>query len=97
ALLRAYETAAQDGAQAPESASNRRPAAPGAVAAVVLQALTADRPQARYLVGTRWEGERVLRVLTERLIDAATSPGQQLEREALLAWVDAAWRAREAR
>jgi len=45
-------------------------------------------------VGTRWEGERVLRALTERLIDAAVSPGQQLDRETLLARVDAAWRAR---
>lgn len=85
---------AEAGAEAPESASHRRPAAPQAVAAVVLQALTEPRPQARYLVGTRWEGERVLRALTQRLIDAATSPGQQLDREALLAWVDAAWRER---
>lgn len=81
-------------ADAAESASHRRPAAPAQVAAVVLQALTEPQPQARYLVGTRWEGERVLRALTERLIDAAVSPGQQLDRAALLAWVDAAWRAR---
>ena len=36
----------------------------------------------------------MLRALTERLIDAAVSPGQQLGRDALLAWVDAAWQAR---
>jgi NAD(P)-dependent dehydrogenase (short-subunit alcohol dehydrogenase family) len=78
----------------PESATSRRPARPEQVAAVVLQALAEPRPQPRYLVGTRWEGERVLRALTERLIDAAVSPGQQLDRQMLLAWVDAAWRAR---
>ncbi len=75
----------------PESATHRRPAPPEHVAEVVLQALTAPAPLARYLVGTRWEGERVLRALTERLIDAAVSPGQQLAREDLLAWVDTAW------
>jgi NAD(P)-dependent dehydrogenase (short-subunit alcohol dehydrogenase family) len=80
--------------EAAESATQRRPATPEAVAAVVLQALSEALPSARYLVGTRWEGERVLRALTQRLIDAATSPGQQLDREALLAWVDAAWQER---
>jgi NAD(P)-dependent dehydrogenase (short-subunit alcohol dehydrogenase family) len=96
AVLAAWKAPAVDvPAVASESAENRILAAPETVADVVLQALTAARPQARYLVGTRWEGERVLRVLTERLIDAASSPGQQLSREALLAWVDAAWRERE--
>lgn len=95
ALLAAWQAPPPAAADAPESASNRKPAAPQAVAAVVLQALTEAQPLARYLVGTRWEGERVLRALTGRLIDAATSPGQQLDREKLLAWVDAAWRERE--
>jgi len=79
---------------APESATNRRAASPASVAAVVVEALGCAAPQARYLVGTRWEGERVLDALTERLIDAAISPGQSLDRTALLARIDAAWRAR---
>ena len=74
---------------APESASPRRPAAPEAVAEVVLQALLGPAPHARYLFGTRWEGERVLRTLTERLVDAATSPSQQLTRDEIVAWIDA--------
>lgn len=95
AVLAAWQApAAEAPAGAPESDTHRIAAPPAAVADVVVQALTAAQPQARYLVGTRWEGERVLRALTERLIDAATSPGQQLGREALLAWVDAAWRER---
>lgn len=95
-LLDGYTSATAAQAGEPESASHRRLADPADVAAVVLQALHEARPRARYLVGTRWEGERVLKALTTRLIDAAQSPGQQLGREQLLAWVDAAWREREA-
>jgi NAD(P)-dependent dehydrogenase (short-subunit alcohol dehydrogenase family) len=71
----------------PESATNRRLSSPEAVAAVALQALLDAGPQARYLVGTRWEGERVLRALSERLLDAARSPAQGMDREALFAWI----------
>jgi NAD(P)-dependent dehydrogenase (short-subunit alcohol dehydrogenase family) len=74
-------------ADAPESASHRKPAAPEKVAAVVLQALLDPAPPARYLVGTRWEGDRVLAALAERLVDAAQSPSHQLTREETLAWV----------
>jgi NAD(P)-dependent dehydrogenase (short-subunit alcohol dehydrogenase family) len=93
-VLSGMDAPAVPGTDEPESSTHRRPARPQDVAAVVMAALTAAQPQARYLVGTRWEGERVLDALTERLLDAATSPGQQLGREALLARVDAAWQAR---
>jgi NAD(P)-dependent dehydrogenase (short-subunit alcohol dehydrogenase family) len=93
-VLQAPPQPRADNGDQPESATHRRPAPPEHVADVVIQALTARAPQARYLVGTRGEGERVLRALTERLIDAATSSGQQRGREDLLAWVDAAWRER---
>ena len=43
-------------------------------AAVVLQALFDATPQTRYLVGTRWEGDRVTTVLSGRLLDAGPSP-----------------------
>ncbi len=78
-----------DAPEPPESATQRRPAAPEAVAEVVLQALLDPAPHVRYLFGTRWEGERVLRTLTERLVDAATSPSQHLTRDEIVAWVDA--------
>lgn len=78
----------------PESAGNRRFAEPAAVADVVLQALVSPTPRARYLVGTRWESDRVVDALTERLLDAATSPSQDLSEEALLERVRRAWRAR---
>ncbi len=77
---------------APESALNRRFAPPSAVAAVVMQALQSPQPQARYLVGTRWESDRVVDALITRLIDAARSPSQGMDEAALLERVRQAWR-----
>lgn len=71
----------------PESAGNRCHAPPGFVAAVVMQALFDTVPQARYLVGTRWEGDRVIAALIERLLDAASSPSHRLTADELLALV----------
>lgn len=79
---------------APESATNRRFAEPAAVAGVVLQVLTTAVPQARHLVGTRWESDRVVDALITRLIDVAQSPSQQMDEEALLARVRDALRGR---
>jgi len=78
----------------PESAANRVHAPPEAVARVVLEALQAPTPQARYLVGTRWESDRVVDALITRLIDAARAPSQALDDEALLARVRQALRLR---
>ena len=78
----------------PESASNRRHAAPEQVAAVVLQALQAALPQARYLVGTRWEGDRVIDALIDRLLDAAGSPAHTMTAQELAARIDARRRER---
>lgn len=61
-------------AEEPESAANRKPSDPEIVAVAVLDALFAETPRPRYLVGTRWEGERVLRMLVERLLDANDCP-----------------------
>jgi NAD(P)-dependent dehydrogenase (short-subunit alcohol dehydrogenase family) len=88
AVLAAWHTPAAASEGAAESAQQRRPAPPEAVAAVVLDALLGPAPAARYLVGTRWEGERVLQTLTERLVDAALSPSQQLTRDEIVAWID---------
>lgn len=58
----------------PESATNRKPSSPEIVAVAVIDALFSANPRPRYLVGTRWEGERVLRMLAERLLDANDCP-----------------------
>lgn len=79
----------------PESASNRRPAPPQKVAEVVMRALFDASPQARYLVGTRWEGDRVIAGLSERLLDAALSPSHQWDEATFLAHCQEVWRRRE--
>ena len=76
----------------PESASNRRFAPPSAVAQVVMQALFDPSPQARYLVGTRWEGDRVVQALTQRLLDAVRSPSHHWSEADFLAHCQRAWR-----
>lgn len=79
----------------PESAANRRHAPPQEVAAVVMQALFGAQPQARYLVGTRWEGDRVIAALTERLLDAARSPSHRWDEATFIAHCQQAWRQRQ--
>ncbi|MBL8360239.1 MAG: SDR family oxidoreductase [Rubrivivax sp.] len=85
----AQPAAEPDERDEPESATHRKPCAPDVVAAVIEQALTVQAPQARYLVGTRWEGDRVLNALIERLLDAAGSPSHRLTRDELVAMIDA--------
>jgi NAD(P)-dependent dehydrogenase (short-subunit alcohol dehydrogenase family) len=58
----------------PESATNRKPSAPEIVAVAVLDALFSKSPRERYLVGTRWEGQRVIDALMDRLLDANDCP-----------------------
>jgi NAD(P)-dependent dehydrogenase (short-subunit alcohol dehydrogenase family) len=95
-VLDAWREAAPPRPDEPESAHNRRPAEPAQVAQVVLQALHEAAPDQRYLVGTGWEGRRVVDALIEWLLDAAASPGQRLDREAIVAAIDAALARRHA-
>ncbi len=83
-------------ADEPESAANRRHAAPAVVAAVVMEALFDAQPQLRYLVGTRWEGDRVIAELTARLLDAAQSPSHRWHEATFIAHCQQAWRQRQA-
>lgn len=94
AVLAAVKTPVTPRPDEPESASNRRAAPPEKVAAVVLRALFDATPQARYLVGTRWEGDRVITALIDRLVDASASPSHRLTLAELLARVEGQHRAR---
>jgi NAD(P)-dependent dehydrogenase (short-subunit alcohol dehydrogenase family) len=78
----------------PESAHNRRAAAPAVVAARVLQALQMPDPPLRHLVGTRWEGDRVIDALIDRLLDAAGSPSHEMGAAELAARIEARRRER---
>ena len=68
---------------------------PEKVAAVVMQALFDAQPRARYLVGTRWEGDRVIAALITRLLDAAQSPSHGLALSELVERLASAWQARD--
>lgn len=83
AIADAMESPAPTGPDddAPESANNRKPSSPEIVTVAALDALFSPHPRPRYLVGTRWEGGRVLRMLMQRLLDAndGSSLGYDLE------------------
>lgn len=65
---------AGESAGEPEDEGHRKPSSPEIVAVAVLDALFAEHPRARYLVGTRWEGSRVIDALLGRLLDANDCP-----------------------
>jgi len=92
ALLEAFAKApeAEPDADAPESAVNRKPSPPDIVTDAVLDALFSETPKLRYLVGTRWEGDRVLAALAERLVEANDSPSMGRSREELVDLLDRA-------
>jgi NAD(P)-dependent dehydrogenase (short-subunit alcohol dehydrogenase family) len=81
AAAAASDPGADPAADPPESETSRKPSSPEIVAVAVLDALFAERPRRRYLVGTRWEGHRVLAALMDRLLDANACPtlGHTLE------------------
>lgn len=81
---------AEPDTDAPESAENRKPSPPDIVTEAVLDALFSDAPKPRYLVGTRWEGDRIVSGLLERLVQANDSPSLGYTRDELVARLDAA-------
>jgi NAD(P)-dependent dehydrogenase (short-subunit alcohol dehydrogenase family) len=84
-----------DAADEPEDESHRKPSSPEIVTVAVLDALFAEDPRVRYLVGTRWEGSRVIDALMERLLDANDCPtlGHSLDELIAMLRVRAAERA----
>lgn len=74
--------------QAEESEHNRKPSAPGVVSEVVLEALFSPQPKLHYLVGTRWEGDRVLNALLQKLLDENDNPSHNYSRAELVALLD---------
>jgi len=80
AMSRPPEPPAMD---AEESETNRKPSPPGIVTDAVREALFSSAPRLRYMVGTKWEGDRVIHALLEKLLDENDSPQHRYSREEL--------------
>jgi NAD(P)-dependent dehydrogenase (short-subunit alcohol dehydrogenase family) len=88
AILETFDDDAEFDPALPESASNRRPSSPEVVAEVIRECLHSPDPPLRSLVGTRWEGNRVLNTLMERIAQANFCPALDYSREELFARLD---------
>ena len=82
---------------AEESETNRRPSSPMIVAEAVYDALFSPAPKLRYLVGTKWEGDRVINALIVKLLDENDNPKHNYSREQLVALLDQHIKEREKR
>ena len=72
----------------PESASNRKPSSPRIVSEAVFDALFSPKPKLRYLVGTKWEGDRVIHGLIEKLLDENDNPMHNYSRQELVTYLE---------
>jgi NAD(P)-dependent dehydrogenase (short-subunit alcohol dehydrogenase family) len=81
-------SANDEGAAEEESESNRKPSSPMIVAEAVYDALFSPAPKLHYLVGTKWEGDRVLNALMAKLLDENDNPKHNYSREQLVALLD---------
>jgi NAD(P)-dependent dehydrogenase (short-subunit alcohol dehydrogenase family) len=78
------ETGTQTGDDAEESETNRKPSPPCLITEAVTDALFSDQPKFRYLVGTHWEGNRVLHALVEKLLDENDNPVHSYSKDELI-------------
>ncbi len=79
----------------PESASHRKPSSPAIVADAVDHALNSAAPYASYLVGTRWEGDRVIHELLKRVVSANRCPALRYSLEDLTLMLREHWEAQQ--
>jgi len=84
----ASEAAGGSAAAASESETDRKPSSPEIVAVAVYDALFSPMPKLHYLVGTRWEGDRVLNALVAKLLDENDNPQHNYSREQFVALLD---------
>ena len=79
----------------PESETYRKPSSPEIVAVAVYDALFSENPKTQYLVGTKWEGDRVINGLIEKLLAENDNPQHNYSRDELVALLDHHLQARQ--
>lgn len=77
-----------------ESETRRKPSSPEIVATAVYDALFSEQPKTQYLVGTKWEGDRVINGLLTKLLEENDNPRHNYSRDELVALLDGHMRAR---
>lgn len=87
-VLQSFAEESEPNPNEPESATNRIPSSPEIVWDAVQDALFAEKPKMRYLVGTRWEGNRVLNALMAKLLDENDNPKHNYSRDELIELLD---------
>ncbi|MFN8401587.1 MAG: SDR family oxidoreductase [Anaerolineales bacterium] len=87
-ILASFEEEAEPNPGEPESATNRKPSSPEIVWDAVQDALFSEKPKLRYLVGTHWEGNRVINALIAKLLDENDNPQHNYSRNDLIALLD---------
>lgn len=87
-ILAAFNQPSAPRPDEPESVSNRKPSSPEIVSVAVYDALFSPTPKIRYLVGTHWEGNRVIHALLDKLLDENDNPMHNYSRAQLIALLD---------
>jgi len=87
-ILASLNQPVQSSDEEDESETNRKPSSPEIVSVAVYDALFSEKPKLRYLVGTKWEGDRVINALIEKLLDENNNPQHSYSRDQLIALLD---------
>ena len=68
----------------PESKTNRKPSSPSIVTDAVHHALFSENPKPCYLVGTKWEGDRVINGLFKKIVQENDNSKHNYTRDELI-------------